>query len=175
MGDIIEPVRWILLAALLAAATVSDLRSRRIPNLLTFTGCLAGLAIAAAAGGLAGLAAGGKGLFLAFIITLPLWLIGWLGAGDVKLVSAVGAFVGSSLVFETLLAIGAAGGVLALIALMARGLAARTGERMAATFGLSLASRRWVHVAPDAQESDVRLPYAVAISAGTLAAVLLFG
>lgn len=175
MVEFIEPVRWTLLAALLLAATVSDVRSRRIPNALTLAGCLAGVAVSAVAAGLDGLAASGAGLFYAFIITLPLWLVGWLGAGDVKLVSAVGAFVGNGLVFEVLLAIGAAGGVLALVALLARGLAARTGERVAATISLSLASRRWTHVAPDAQERDVRLPYAVAISAGTLAAVLLFG
>lgn len=175
MTDFVELVRWALLAALLFAATVSDVRTRRIPNSLTLAGCIAGLAIGAAGAGLHGFISSGEGLLLAFALTLPFWLLGLVGAGDVKLVSAVGAFVGIGLVGETLLAIGVAGGLLAVGALLRRGLLARTGERMAATFSLSFATRRVAYVAPDAQESDVRLPYAIAISAGTLAAVLLFG
>lgn len=76
---------------------------------------------------------------------------------------------------NTLLAIGIAGAGLAIVALLWRGVLARTGGRMMATLGLSVTTRRWIYVPPDEQERDVRLPYAVAISTGTLAAILLFG
>lgn len=175
MGGMVEPGRWAVLAILLAVATLADLRARRIPNWLTFAGCVAGLVLGALASGVGGFLLAGKGLLLAFAISLPFWLAGWVGAGDVKLLAAVGAFVGSGLVIQTLLAVGIAGAVLAVGALLWRGLLARTGERVAATLSLSLASRRWHYVAPDAQESAVRLPYAVAITAGTFAAVVLFG
>lgn len=175
MDGMVEPGRWALLALVLAVATVSDLRTRRIPNLLTLAGCLAGLALGAIASGPAGLWLAGKGLMLAFALSLPFWLAGWLGAGDVKLLAAVGAFVGSGLVVEVLLATGIAGAVLAMGALLGRGMLARTTERLAATLNLSVASRRWSYVGPDEQEKDVRLPYAVAISAGTLVAALLYG
>lgn len=175
MIDLTEIARWTLLAAMLVSAAATDLHARRIPNVLTLAGCVVGLLIGAIAGGIPGFFDAGQGLLLAFALSLPFWLFGWVGAGDVKLIAAVGAFVGASLVVETLLAIGIAGGVLAIGALLWRGLLARTGERMAATFSLSLAARRWIHVEPGAQERDVRLPYALAISAGTLAAVLIFG
>lgn len=166
---------WLLLAALLLVATGYDVRFRRIPNWLTLLGCLAGLLFASVTGGLPGLIESGKGLLLAFAIGLPFWLLGWMGAGDVKLVSAVGAFVGGSLVVPVLLAVGVAGAVLAIGALLWRGVLGRTAERFKASLGLTVASRQWVYVAPDAREQEVRLPYAVAISAGTLAALLLFG
>lgn len=175
MDEMVEPGRWAMLAMVLAVATVSDVRTRRIPNSLTLAGCLAGLVLGALASGGSGFMEAGKGLLLGFAISLPFWLLGWLGAGDVKLLAAVGSFVGSALVIEVLLATGIAGAVLAVGALLWRGMLARTGERMAATLNLSVASRRWNYVAPDDQEKDVRLPYAVAISVGTLAAILMFG
>lgn len=175
MAGVAGYVQMAMLAVLLVVATVIDVRSRRIPNWLTLVGCLAGLGSGFAVGGVDGLLTAGKGLMLAFAIGLPFWLLGWMGAGDVKLVSAVGAFVGSGLVVNTLLAIGIAGAGLAIVALLWRGVLSRTGERMMATLGLSVASRRWMYVAPDEQERDVRLPYAVAISTGTLVAMLLFG
>lgn len=168
-------VGWVLLAVLLLVATGYDIRFRRIPNWLTLLGCVAGLLFATVHGGIAGLLESGKGLLLAFAIGLPFWLLGWMGAGDVKLVSAVGAFVGGGLVLQTVLAIGVAGAFLAVAALLWRGVLGRTVERLKASLGLTVASRQWIYVAPDAREQDVRLPYAVAISAGTLAAFLLFG
>jgi len=168
-------LRWVLLGLLLTVATITDLRERRIPNVLTLAGCIAGLAVGAGLAGVDGFLDSGRGLLFAFALTLPFWLFGWLGAGDVKLISAVGAFVGGGLVLKVLLAIGVAGGLLAVGALLWRGLLAKTGERLAATFNLSLTARRWIHVEPGAQERDVRLPYAIAISAGTVAAVTMFG
>lgn len=167
--------RWTILACLLGIATASDLRTRRIPNWLSLSGCLVGLLLSALISGSVGAMSAGAGMLLAFAIALPFWLIGWVGAGDVKLLAAVGAFVGSGLVFKVLIATGLAGGLLAAGALMWRGMLGQMIQRMIATFSLSLASRSWQHVTPNAQESAVRLPYAVAITLGTLGTVLLFG
>ena len=175
MGSLLEPLWQGLLALLLFSAVVIDVRSRRIPNVLTLTGCLAGLVLAALAGGLAGFWPSLQGLLLAFALTLPFWLLGWFGAGDVKLLSAVGAFVGVDLVMPVLLATGLAGALLAAVVLLDRGLLAQTRQRLAATLGLSMAARRWVYVAPGEQEQQARLPYAVAIAAGTLVALWWFG
>lgn len=175
MEPLTPAIAWSLLAALLLAATVIDIRERRIPNALTLAGCATGLAVGAATGGTGGFLDAGMALLIAFGISLPFWLVGWMGAGDVKLIAAVGAFVGRGLVFETLAAIAIAGGVLAALALLRRGVLARTTERMTATLGLTLGTRRWSYVEPDQKEQEVRLPYAIAISAGTAAAILLFG
>lgn len=163
------------LALMLLLATVIDVRVRRVPNWLTGVGCLVALSAGAWAGGLTGFLSAGQGLLLAFAIGLPFWLLGWMGAGDVKLVAAVGAFVGPDRLLFTLVAIGVAGAFLATGVLLWRGVLGRTVERLRISLGLTVASRQWTYLAPDDRERDVRLPYAVAISAGTLASILLFG
>lgn len=166
---------YALLAALLAPAVWHDLRERRIPNLLTLAGLVAGIAAATFFSGLAGtldaLAAAG----IAFAIGLPFWLLGWLGAGDVKLVTGVGAIVGKALVLPMLAAVGISGFLLACAALLQRRQLAATWERFSASFGLSVASRRTVYVEPGADERDVRLPYAIAIATGAFFSVWYFG
>lgn len=171
-----EPLlRAVPLALLLLLATIIDVRVRRIPNWLTGTGCLVALSAGAWAGGLTGFFSAGEGLLLAFAVGLPFWLLGWMGAGDVKLVAAVGAFVGPDRLPFTLVAIGVAGAFLATGALLWRGALGRTVERLRMSLGLTVASRQWTYLAPDDRERDVRLPYAVAISTGTLASILFFG
>lgn len=167
------PLLLALLVPLLGAATWTDVRERRIPNLLCLAGMLAGLAAWALVAGLDGFTSAAAGLGIAFAVTLPFWLLGWMGAGDVKLCAAVGACTGSALVWQVLAAIGIAGFFLAVLALAQKKLLARAWERFAATISLSVAARRAVYVEPGAAEREVRLPYAVAIAAGTLTAVLV--
>jgi Flp pilus assembly protein protease CpaA len=84
---------WGVLFAVLAAATVYDLRSRRVPAWLTGGGIAAGVLLAAWEGpltlraSLAGAVAGG-------LVFLPFVLRGWLGAADALLLAAVGAWQG---------------------------------------------------------------------------------
>ncbi|MDI6869855.1 MAG: A24 family peptidase [Bacillota bacterium] len=104
-------VRGAVLAVILMGAVVSDVRSRRIPNLLTFPGLALGLLLwTAEAGwdglleGLAGAATGAALLFLPFAL-------GGLGAGDVKLMAVVGAFGGVTLVIQAFFTAALAGGL----------------------------------------------------------------
>ncbi len=84
-----------LLLALVTAAAVYDARFRRIPNWLTAAGVLVGLASNTfLGGGWAGLRFSLAGLMVAFAIYLALYALRATGAGDVKLMAAVGAFVG---------------------------------------------------------------------------------
>src|SRR5471032_315693 len=115
----------ILLCTLLALAVWNDLRTRRIPNWLVFSGALLGLtlnaALPAGAGlfiapqGAIGLLWALAGLALGLLLLLPMYMLRALGAGDVKLMAMLGAFVGplaiAGIVVLTLLA----GGVLALL------------------------------------------------------------
>lgn len=103
------------LALVVVPAAIIDIRSRRIPNLLTLAGIIIGFGINIFLTGFSGSAEAGIGLLMAFGISLPLWLMGWVGAGDVKLVSAVGAIVGMALVLPVLAGVAIAGGVFALM------------------------------------------------------------
>ena len=170
-----------LLASLLLTAVVADLRSRRIPNTLVVTGI--GLAFAAHAitmntntlplagaawwAPLAGLAAG-------FALLLPLYLLRATGAGDVKLMAMVGAFVGAPTVLATALYTVLAGGLLSLVFMLGRGVAAQTLANlrfMLIDWAQRAGTGQGAHLAP-LQTTAARLPYAVAIALGTGAALL---
>ena len=84
----------IVLIALVTAAAWSDLRTRRIPNWITVPGAAVGLALQTWYGGLYGGLASLAGAALGFGIFIILYIAGGMGAGDVKLFSAVGALVG---------------------------------------------------------------------------------
>ena len=74
-------------------ACATDLRTSRIPNLLTFSAAAAGLAWHAF-GGWAPLASALGGLALGLLLFLPIYLLRGMGAGDVKLLAALGAWLG---------------------------------------------------------------------------------
>ena len=105
------------LAALLCAAAVFDLRTRRIPNALVGTGVAAGLAGHLWLGGGAGLAWSLAGAAAALPLLL-LYAARLFGAGDVKLLMAVGALAGPAFLPWTLLGAVFAGGVFAVFRLL---------------------------------------------------------
>ena len=80
----------------LVAAAVWDLSRRRVPNLLNLAILAAGLGARAAAGGLPALTDGALGAALGLAVLLPPFAARWIGAGDVKLVAAIGAWLGPS-------------------------------------------------------------------------------
>jgi prepilin peptidase CpaA len=83
-----------LLAVLVVVAAVSDVRRRRIPNWLTLGGVAAGLLTRTATDGWHGLAQASGGMLLGFGAYLALYSLRAMGAGDVKLMAAVGAITG---------------------------------------------------------------------------------
>jgi prepilin peptidase CpaA len=177
------PTVWTVpvLLSLLTVAVITDLRSRRIPNTLVMTGTLLAFAIHALslvakvpplAGShwwapLAGLAVG-------LTVLMPLYMLRALGAGDVKLLAMVGAFVGAPTAWTASLYTLMAGGLLSLTMMLGRGVAARTltNTRFLLTdWVLRLRTGRGAALAP-LETTAARLPYAVAISAGTVMALL---
>ena len=104
------------LLVLLAAAAVIDWRTRRIPNWLTVGGMVYGLVFNAthATSLWVGLAHAGEGLALGLVVLFPLWLLRVMGAGDVKLMAMVGAFVGPAALLRTILIVFVVGGAMAL-------------------------------------------------------------
>ncbi len=114
---------WSVQAALIAlvlAAAAYDVRYRRIPNWLNMTGILAGIGLNAVVGAhVGGFAFALKGLALGFGFYLALYALRAMGAGDVKLMGAVGAMVGWQNWLGIMLLTAIMGGV-AAVALAAR-------------------------------------------------------
>ena len=162
---------WAALPAivLVALAARADVRTRRIPNLLVGTALLLALATHFAIGGLHGLAGAALGALLAGGLLLPGWLMRWMGAGDVKLMAAVGAWLGHPLGLVALLAALMAGGVIAIAVAMRRRMLMQSLWN-AAVLGSWVASRS-SSAAPSPVTTGVRFPFALAAAAGVLIAL----
>jgi prepilin peptidase CpaA len=106
-----------ILVALVLAAAIWDLKSRRIPNWLSLTGIICGLALNTFLYGTTGLKESAGGLGTAFGVYFLLYLVRAMGAGDVKLMAAVGSFVGPGNWFMIFLITAVLGGVIALVVL----------------------------------------------------------
>jgi prepilin peptidase CpaA len=157
------------LAVGVLVATVIDIRTRRIPNALTAT--MAGVGIGLAAAGLSGMSLGtaALGFVVGLALMLPGHLLGATGAGDVKLMAAIGAIVGPGIVINAFLFTAVAGGVLAVaVALRRRRLSATlatTARMIAAPAG----AKREIESAT----SSSRFAYGPAIAVGSVLAALI--
>ena len=96
-------------------ACVTDLRTRRIPNVLTFGAALAGLTYQAVSGGVDGLGNAALGWLAGALIFVIPFALGGLGGGDVKLLAALGAWLGPQQILWLALYAGVAGGAMALV------------------------------------------------------------
>lgn len=153
----------ILLFGLLAVAVASDLRRHRIPNFLIVFGLVLGLASQAYAGGIAGLGHGALGMLTGFGVFLPLYALGGMAAGDVKLMAMVGSFLPPQYAILAALFSLIAGGLCGLLLVLARGQVQQTLER----YWLMLRAR--AYLAPAADEvASKPFPYSIAILLGTL-------
>jgi prepilin peptidase CpaA len=157
------------LAAGALLATIFDIRSRRIPNALTAS--MTGVGLGLALSGLSGVspAASLAGLIVGLMLMMPGHMMGATGAGDVKLMAAVGAILGIQLVVTAFLFTAIAGGVLAVaVALRRRRLAATlagTGRMISAPTDL----RREVREASPVS----RFAYGPAIAIGSVMAAIV--
>ena len=109
-----------LFCSLLALAALSDLLQRKIPNRLNLLIFTFSLIVRFWESGWGGVVQGLAGAGLAFALLFPFFVLRWYGAGDVKLMSAGGAYLGLSETGEALLLGTSFGGILALaqVALM---------------------------------------------------------
>ena len=153
---------------------MTDIASRRIPNWLTYSAMLVGIAGHALEGwhGLGDAIAGGLisgGAFLVF------YLVHAMGAGDVKLITAVGCLVGTSLAIEILLASAIAGGIFAIAISLWQGKLRAVIVNVVELIRFHAVAGAEVHPSLNLSNPQAaRLPYGVAIAAGTLYSAVAF-
>jgi prepilin peptidase CpaA len=143
---------WWPTLIVLAVATFTDLRNRRIPNWLVLPFMLAGIAVSGWLHGWHGIGQSFAGLGLGVLIYGFLFWLGGMGAGDVKLCAAIGAWIGPNQLFIALVITAMAGGIMA----------------GSAVFGWK---ERGMHRDPELVLSNPlkrKMPYAPAIAIGTL-------
>jgi prepilin peptidase CpaA len=147
---------------------MQDLRVQKIPNLLTYPTMGVALAYHFMRSGLDGALFSAGGLALGIAILIVPYLMGGMGAGDTKLLGAVGAMLGAKGVFVTFLFTALVGGVYALIVLLidrqySRGFI----TRHATTAKTFLFTGQFIPIPDKAEKKKPRLCYGVAIALGT--------
>ena len=155
-----------------AAACVTDARSARIPNRLTCGAIALGLLFHGVAPTGAGVGAACLGLAAGLLVFVPFFALGALGGGDVKLMAALGTWVGWRAAIDIALYGALAGGVMAIVVALDHGYLRR------AIRNLWTLLRYWwlVGIKPlpeltlDAGQG-LRLPYALPIMVGLMVAL----
>lgn len=165
------------LLLLLLTAAVTDYRSFRIPNWLTLGGILFALVSAPFFTGRPWEALGWAvcGLLIGFFALLPFYAVGVMGAGDVKLMAMVGAFIGVPGIVYAVLATFIVGGVLAIAVILRRGVFSRALgniRMLMQTLALSAFGGIRPDVQMDSRKSVGKLPYGISIGLGTAGVVV---
>jgi prepilin peptidase CpaA len=152
--------------ALVTAATLTDLRSRRIPNQLVASFLILGFVCSAILHGWNGVWQSVLGVLLAAVIQGVPCYIGWMGMGDLKLCAAIGSWIGPWQLTLALVMTSLFGCVIALVWAAASGFLT---EALRGTAGLLFGNRRGMTLDHPAAR---KMPYAPAIALGTLCSFL---
>jgi prepilin peptidase CpaA len=157
---------------IITIAIVSDIRVRRIPNWLTFSAMIAGIGYHIYVGGITGLLLSLGGLLIGFSLFFVFYMLGGMGAGDVKLMAAIGSLLGPKDVLFAALYTALAGGVYAVLLMVTR----KTNRELLSRYALMakslLSTGHCAYIPQGETEKTTPLCYGVAIAAGTLVVLL---
>jgi prepilin peptidase CpaA len=162
--------------SLAVAASASDLRRRRIPNVLTFGAAAGALGYHLAAGGMGGLVHSTLGWLVGALVFIMPFALRGIGGGDIKLLGALGAWLGPADALWLALYTGVAGGVAALAVSAVNGCLRHSLRNIRLLVdhwqvaGLSAAAGITLDTS-----TGPRLPYALSILIGTLVTLWLEG
>ena len=157
--------------ALASVACICDLRTRRIPQVLTLGGAAAGLVFHLVNGGWSAGASSVAGWALAIAMFLLPFALGGLGAGDVKLLAGVGAWFGTVDTFYSFCATAITGGVLAIaMVLWRREWAKHRDQFWKILFEITTIRdpEKLAAIAAERKKSMLLLPYGIPIAIGTI-------
>jgi prepilin peptidase CpaA len=146
-------------AAVVSVAAYCDVRWRRIPNWLTLSALVGGLALQTVRLGTAGVAFALAGAALGLCVLLPFYAIHAMGAGDVKLLAGLGALVGPQALVSLAIYAALVGGAISVVLLARRG-------RL--VFSLSEIMTQPTQLT----RSGAKAPYGVAIAGGVFLSML---
>ena len=160
----------ILIPGILLASWI-DFAQRRVPNWLNATLIVLGFAVQGYFHGFAGMATGGWGLLTGFGLLIVPWMMHGMGAGDVKLMAAIGVWIGPMLTLYSF-ALGAMiGGVAAVIMIVSTGRLRMACANMSVILSKCFSPQTMFTeygAAKSFGSTSQLLPYGVPLTAGTL-------
>jgi prepilin peptidase CpaA len=164
-----QTVAWWPTLIILAAATVVDIRSRRIPNWLSLPFLLIGVVGSAIRGGWPALGQSVAGIGVAVALAGILCYLRGMGMGDLKLCAAVGAWIGPGQLLFALIVTGIAGGIMAVIYALWHGSLGKSFDSTAELLsGFRKRGLRPHPVIAMENRQSLKMPYAPAIAVGTI-------
>jgi prepilin peptidase CpaA len=173
--DFSKLILFSILVLVLFTGAVWDLRFRKIPNWLTFPAMAIAVAHHTVVNGFTGFFFSLEGAAVGMAILLPFYLLGGMGAGDSKMLGAVGGLLGPQGVFGAFLFTALLGGIYALVLLACHGSLKKTVLRYKIIFATFLFTRNFIYIPPAAKERKPLLCYGLAIALGTFLSVSFGG
>jgi prepilin peptidase CpaA len=168
-----ETFAWMLIIGVTGFAALLDLKRFRVPNRLTISVGLLGISFYAILFGWTGFVFSATGWITGFLLLITFFLIGVMGAGDIKLLAAVGAWVGPANSMRVCLIACLAAGVYSVAVCLARGRWRQSVRTSPADCRRVSASAGHVTMAPAVEELVLRenrrwrvLPFAPMIAVG---------
>lgn len=160
----------LILISVLLISVYTDLRFQKIYNAVLFPAALIALLSHLISNGLTGLLFSLKGLGLGLALFMLPFIMGGLGAGDVKLLALVGSVKGPAFVFNSFLITALLGGLIAAVLLLFKGRLFKTIKQVCLGFRVFFSSRFtvWNFAALESSQDTLTLPYGVAIALGTI-------
>ncbi len=165
----------IFLAFILLIGAVMDIRSKKIPNWLTFPVAAIAIVYHTSMNGISGLLFSLEGIGLGIAILLPFYLLGGMGAGDAKLLGAIGGLLGPHGVFTAFLFTALVGGIYALVLLALHGYLKKIVLRYKIILTTFIVTRNFIYIPPAVKKRKPSLSYGLAIALGTILSICLGG
>jgi prepilin peptidase CpaA len=168
---------WLVTVTLVVAAVIDGYKLK-VPNWITFPMVMGGWVYCGLVHGWSGVGWSLVGTAVGLACLLPLYAIGGMGAGDVKLMAGVGAWLGGTVTFQAFLVSAAVGGVLAVLMVVYR----KAWKKHITQFGaitreiLTIRDpEKLSEIAAERKKSMLLLPYGIPIAIGSIAYFLWAG
>ncbi len=166
-----ESIPFVVLTMVLLVGAAWDMRFQKIPNWLTLSAALLAIVYHTGVHGWSGFLFSLEGTGLGIAMLLPFFLLGGMGAGDVKLLGAVGGLLGPHGALIAFLFTALVGGIYALTLLAAHEGSKQTILRYKKIWENFLLTRNFIYIPPATTEKKPRLIYGLAIALGTLLSI----
>jgi prepilin peptidase CpaA len=170
----VDPIIFYLVAITLTAS-IFDFLALKIPNWLTYPSLAVGISyFTITKGGYEGFIFSLAGAAAGFGLLILPYMIGGTGAGDVKLMGAVGSFLGAHGVFMVFIFSGILGGAYAIFLLASKGLLLSTLKRYGRILWGFIVTQKLIYIPPTIKEKSLKIRFGVVIAMGTVS-YLVFG
>ena len=162
----------LFLLVILPIAAMYDIRFHKIPNWLTFPTMVAGIAFYTCMAGSKGLIFSVEGLLLGTAFFMVFYVCAGMGAGDVKLMGAIGGILGPEGVFAAFLGTALIGGIYAMVLLKLHGRLKETVKRYGEILKVFFFTGKFIYLPPEGGTKLPVLSYGIAIAFGTLFSIM---